>query len=105
MAIMVQELSVARQTLQQLGGHRFITMTGAHTLVGHPDALSFNLPSRFARDGINYVKITLTPMDVYHMEFGRVWRGKYTVKATEESVYNDNLQTVFSRITGLNTHL
>ncbi len=53
-------MQVAQTILQQLGGRRFMAMTGARAMAAHKDGLSFKLPSNFARHGINYVKITLT---------------------------------------------
>ena len=106
-------MNIPQTILQQLGGNKFIAMTGAKHLAGHPDALSFKLPARFAKDNINWVKITLTPMDVYHVEFGRILPGNYrkgtmpSLKMidTVDNVYCDNLQDVFTDRTGLDTHL
>lgn len=47
-------MNISNTILEQLGGGRFVLMTGAKHLVSHSDALSFRLPSRFAKDGINY---------------------------------------------------
>ena len=60
---------VGKTIYQQLGGQRFETMTGARNFVAHGDGLAFRVPTR---KGPNYVKITLTPMDVYTMEFTRI---------------------------------
>ena len=100
-------MSVAQTILQQLGGNKFLVMTGAKNLVNHSkeNALSFKLPSKFATDGINYVKITLQPNDTYTMEFGKVWGVKYKVIHTVEGVYCDMLQTIFTDKTGLDTSL
>ena len=96
---------IASTILEQLGGYKFITMTGAKNLLDHGDALSFKMPSRFANKGINYVKITLDPRDTYIIFFGKI--AKYEMKeiATWTDVYADGLQGAFSRETGLNTHL
>lgn len=98
-------MSVAQTILEQLGGRKFVVMTGAHTCLSDGNALSFKLPSRFATNGINYVKITLTPDDVYDMEFGKAWGMKYTVLDRKTGIYNDMLQRVFTNVTGLDTHL
>jgi hypothetical protein len=92
--------------LQQLGGRKFTTMTGAKNFVysEKDNWLSFRLPSRFATDGINYVKITLVN-DLYTMEFGKVWGTKYTKLHEIEGVYCDMLQSIFTKYTGLDTHL
>jgi len=97
--------TIADTILQQLGGRKFTLMTGAKNLTGHANALSFKLPSRFAKDGINYVKITLNPSDTYIMEFGKIVKHTYKELITSTGVYCDQMQTVFTDITGLDTHL
>ena len=96
---------VAKTILQQLGGSRFTAMTGAKSLMAHADGLSFRLPSRFARDGINYVKITLTPADTYDVEFGKVWGRQYRVVHVSEGDYAEDLRRIFTTWTGLDTSL
>jgi hypothetical protein len=69
-----REMNIARTIMEQLGGRRFITMTGARDFMDFGNTLQFRLPSRFAKDGINQVRITLTPADLYDMEFGKVFK-------------------------------
>jgi len=96
--------SVAKIILQQLGGNKFIVMTGAKNFVDHGNkALSFRIGRN--SKGINYVKITLKASDTYDMEFGRIQGSKYTVKKIESGVYNDQLQKIFTLHTGLYTSL
>ncbi len=99
------DMTVAKTILAQLGGPRFAAMTGAKNMAGHADALSFRLPSRFATGGINYVKVTLTPADTYHVLFVKCWGIKTIVIAERDDVYAEDLQRVFSEVTGLDTHL
>ncbi len=116
------KMQVAKTILEQLGGARFVRFTGAKNLVGGEDFLMFMLPRTpfYTKDGINKVKITLTPMDVYKMEF---WKLPSTVEVAEmtttdavkavlpdpievrEDVYCDQLQQIFTKVTGLVTHL
>jgi hypothetical protein len=100
-----EKLAIAKTILAQLGGGRFTAMTGAKNLMAHADGLSFRLPSRFAKDGINYVKVTLTPMDTYTVEFGKVWGRQYRVIADRDDVYAEDLQRVFTDATGLDTNM
>ena len=119
----MSHMDVANTIRQQLGGNRFGVMTGAKNFASHgPEkgtlgALSFTLPSRFAKDGINYVKITLMGSDTYTVEFIKIgprpslkqmMAGKEqtltTVKKLED-IYADQLQSAFTRATGLDTHL
>ena len=100
-------MEVAKTILQQLGGNKFIVMTGAKNFTGSPDALSFKLPGGggFCKDGINAVRIALTPADDYNIDFMRV-RGM-TVKTIkkDDGIYFDQLQEVFTEATGLRTSL
>lgn len=97
--------TVAAIILAQLGGNRFIAMTGARDLVRNDNALSFKLP-RGARNGINYVTVVLTPADLYNVTFYKMTRGLnvHTISAAE-GVYADKLQATFMAATGLDTHL
>jgi len=104
-------MNVATITLQQLGGNKFIAMTGAKNLVSDGQSLNFHLPKKpgFVRQGINFVKITLMPTDTYKMVFSKITWKQYvpTIKPiqTYTDVYNDQLQELFTKATGLNTHL
>ena len=95
-------MNIAETILAQLGGRKFLAMTGANALAWHPSALSFHFPHN---KGVNYCKITLTPMDTYDLEFGAIRKHVYTVRKTIEGVYHDSLQEVFTEVTGLDTHL
>jgi hypothetical protein len=108
-------MSVADTILQQLGGKRFVAMTGAKNLVGGDNYLRFGLPGN-AKDGINMVKITLNGNDLYDVSFMKMPR--LTQKAlmaetlpspkvvtSSEDVFCDMLQEVFTRHTGLYTRL
>lgn len=97
-------VAIAKTILEQIGGKRFITMTGAKNLLAHEAGLSFKLPSRFAKNGVNYVKITLDPSDIYSMYFGKIFKHTITDIATHTGIYFDGLQNMFTRETGLDTH-
>ena len=95
----------AEEVLQQLGGRKFIAMTGANNFVKNDKAKSiiFKLPR--AKSGIKYVRITLTSMDVYNIEFISARGSNIKTVATAKGVYNDELQSVFTQYTGLYTSL
>ena len=103
----MSDLMVANTILSQLGGRRFMVMTGAKHMVAVEDGLSFRLPGGggFCRHGINAVRVTLNSMDLYDVDFIRI-RGT-TLKTVErrEGLYGDSLQPVFTEVTGLNTRL
>ncbi len=67
---------VATEILKQLGGNRFIAMTGATKFAYFDEngecGLFFRLPSNFAMKGINLVKIKLTFSDTYLVTFFRI---------------------------------
>lgn len=100
-------MNVAKTILEQLGGHRFISMTGARNLIARENGLSFRLPGAggFCKDNINYVEIVLTPMDVYAVGFFRIRGAKVVSVKKCDDVYAENLQEVFSDSTGLRTRL
>lgn len=98
--------TVAGAILEQLGGSRFVAMTGARHITAITDsALLFSLPRRFARNGIDKVRITLTPADLYDMRFYHSKRDlTLDIVAEHQDIYNDQLQAIFTAETGLQTH-
>jgi hypothetical protein len=95
------DLTVSKIILEQLGGRRFAVMTGAHNFIGGESSLTMTLKlGGFNTKAVRYVRVTLTPADVYRVEFiGR--NGK--VKHTAEDIYCDMLQDCFLQHTGLMT--
>lgn len=93
---------VAQTILAQLGGNKFIAMTGAKNLAHGNRYLSFQLP-RGAINKAKYVKITLEINDTYTVTFMRITRGARAVViiSTHEMVYADKLRTLFTAQTGL----
>lgn len=102
---MTENQQITNEILRQLGGGRFVAMTGAKHLCEIERGLGFALPNNFAKDGINAVKITLDPSDTYTVKFIRIGRSKLTVIEEVSNVYCDMLQDVFESATGLYTHL
>ena len=95
-------MEIARTILSQLGGNKFIAMTGARNLAAGNYFLSFKV-GRNAKN-VTHVRITLTDYDDYTMEFMTIRKSSVTIYR-REGVYCDNLQTVFTSETGLDTHL
>jgi len=98
---------IAKVILSQLGGNKFITMTGARNLFSLTEqlgGLSFKLP-KFSGVKINYVKILLNGSDLYDVEFGRIYGNKYTLLNTYSDIYCDQLRELFEKETSLATHL
>lgn len=101
------DMTVSKTILEQLGGNKFIVMTGAKNFVGGNNTLSFRLPggAGFCKEGINGVRVTLTAMDDYTVEFIKIRKFEVKTIKTVEGVYCDNLQAVFTEATGLYTSL
>jgi hypothetical protein len=105
---------VSNTILQQLGGWQFLSMTGAKNLVAHDNGLSFKLPHGFAKDGINYVRITLDRNDTYTMLFGVIrlraaamvnGEPSITPIRTETGFLCADLCATFTTHTGLDTRI
>ncbi len=100
---------VAKTILEQLGGRKFLMMTGAKHLMSHPDgALSFKLPI----GKYNHCKIVLTEMDEYDVHFQKLTRQRRAPFALNcsreerhEGIYCDQLAQIFEKATGLRTSL
>ena len=102
-----EQIATANTIIQQLGGRKFIAMTGAKDMMALDSGLRFRLPGGggFTKNGINMVRIALDPSDTYSVAFLRV-RGQ-TVKTISEhtDIYADGLQELFTQETGLDTSL
>lgn len=106
-------MNVTQTILAQLGGNRFIAMTGAKNFVSSETGLSFQLPAHFAKKKIIGVRITLQPDDLYRVEFFakakrdpilKVSVGVDLVEAYD-GIYADTLRWLFTDVTGLETRL
>ena len=62
-----RRMKVAKTILKQLGGAGFVAMVGAKDLVVGESSLSMRIGRNSSNS--NYLKIQLTPSDVYEMEF------------------------------------
>ena len=89
--------------LQQLGGRRLIAMTGAHSFSARERELMFALPA--CRQGINKVRIELTPQDLYRVSFYRLRKQRTRITCQEGSSIDDvdveGMRSVFTSTTGL----
>lgn len=98
---------VARTILEQLGGNRFVAMTGARNFLGIEKGLSFQLPGGGGRvkAGVNNVQVILAADDTYKMYFSRRRGSSFKTVASHEGIYCDQLQEIFTKETGLYTSL
>ncbi len=102
---------VGKTIKEHLGGRTFCVMTGAKNFVllnyygAHKGGgLTFTVGRNSKR--VNRVSVLYdAASDLYIMEFGRVWGSNYKVLEKVEGVYFDQLQSVFTTHTGLETRL
>jgi hypothetical protein len=100
------KMFVPKEILRQLGGNKFQVMTGAKNFAGDENRLVFSIPK--AKNGINFVQITLMPTDTYKVEFGKKSRSArigYKKIKIYDDVYSDMLRELFEKETGLYTSL
>jgi hypothetical protein len=90
---------VAQTILNQLGGKHFALMTGSKNFVGSKDSLTF----RVGRNpkGIQVVKVTLTPADMYDVQFIKARGVNVRVAAEIKEIFAEDLKDAFFEGTGL----
>jgi len=91
---------VAQTILEQLGGNKFLAMTGSKNLVGHEKTLTMKLTKN--KISAKWLRITLNNNDLYKMEF---IGGDCSIKVVLDNVYGNMLQESFTNVTGLFTKL
>lgn len=106
---------VPKIILQQLGGNKFVAMTGSYDFVGLKDGLRMTLRKNMSK--ANRLEIKLNGLDYYDIVFykhlnggislktGKVRETKDTVIQRFEDVDFESLQSIFTQVTGLNTYL
>jgi len=97
---------IASTILKQLGGNKFIAMTGAKNLGFGDGSLSFNI-GRNAKK-VNQVEIILGKWDLYKVIFRNInMRRNDPVEIIKEvdGVYDNMLQEIFEENTGMYTKL
>ena len=93
--------------LQQLGGNRFIAMTGAQGLTcgGQDDRATLMCKIMRNQSGANYLKIEENGLDLYDMTLISVRGANMKIKEKATNLYADMLKSTFTNLTGLATHL
>lgn len=100
----LNKMQVAQTILNQLGGNKFIVMTGSKNFVASENYLRMNLTKNKAK--AKWLKITLNGKDLYDMHFFTADKEcNITTKVKFEDVYFDQLQSLFIKATGLYTSL
>lgn len=94
----VKSNKIAEDILFVLGGaNKLNAMTGAYNFVSLPNGLSFRIKNPAA----NFIKITITSMDLYDLEVGRIRGDKYTVVSSQKGIYDDMLRPAIEKATGM----
>ena len=110
-------MEIAKEILRQLGGRRFMVMTGAKDFCSEKGAnwIEFKIGRNASK--ANFIKITLTGNDDYTMEFYKVSWPRWNPKKAEfteykkklikqiDGLYCDMLADTFTEETGLYTRL
>lgn len=111
-----EQMAIASTIIEQLGGHKFIVMTGARDFIasGRDDDLpgvAFRIPGTLTKNRINRVRVLLDHTDTYIVSFWVCRRQKDVHKPSmkliskHDMIYDDMLQPLFTRETGLTTRL
>jgi hypothetical protein len=95
---------IAKTILQQLGGNKFIAMTGAKNLGFTDKGIQMKI-GRNAK-GVTHVIIDLDRgKDLYNIEFVKVRGMKRTTVKKLKGIYADQLKKIFTQYTGLRVSL
>jgi hypothetical protein len=95
----VTDLTVPKTILAQLGGERFVMMSGATGFIGGADSLAFKLGNNPKR--VTHVRVTLTTDGLYDMTLFTTGKGPQS----HDGIHREMLQEVFAANTGLYTTL
>lgn len=100
--------AIANEILNQLGGNRFIIMTGSKNFIAIERGLTFKIgfAAHQKKNRATHCEIKLEWNDTYTVKFFYV-RGFEPKKeiSKHEEIYCNMLQTLFTEQTGLYTHL
>ena len=113
---MSETMSVANIILEQLGGNKFIVMTGASHFMSDGNTLRMTLPKNGSKANRLYITFD-EETDTYTMRFFRYTAPRMNTKTftfTSEKVkeiyetsgvYFNQLQPIFTSVAGFDTHL
>lgn len=97
-------MNIAETILSQLGGRRFLAFTGSYNLCAMADGKGLVMKLRRNTSGANWLQIRLNGADLYDLRF--IKAGKtLTTKAEYSDIYCDQLEDIFTQVTGLYTRL
>ena len=102
------KMQIAKEILRQLGGNKFIVMTGVKHITSGKKSLQFQIMRNKGK--YKGVVITLNSLDLYDVKFWKLKKvspaaGAAPISDVTYNVYGDTLQELFTSKTGLDTHL
>jgi hypothetical protein len=92
--------TIAKTIYKQLGGNKFKVMTGSKDFIALDGGLLFSLIKNKVK--AKFLRIILSPDNTYTLFF---MNNKGREIIIRRDVYADNLQNIFTKITGLFTSL
>lgn len=96
-------MNTAQTILQQLGGNRFLAMTGARNLVNQGNGITMQLPKNGSK--ANRLTITLDDQDTYTVRFWKYRNFEAIPVVQHDGIYCDMLQRIFKETTGFDTNM
>ncbi len=94
------ETTFYSEILKQLGGRRFLMMTGAKNLVYDNQDLSISMKIMRNAKKVTHVKIKLNSLDLYDLTFYNCGK-ELKIVSEINNIYCDQLQEIFEQHTGL----
>lgn len=95
---------IAANILSQLGGGKFLAMTGSNNIRFDSEALYMNL--RKNQSKASFLKIEYDyDDDLYLVSFMAIQKFELVSIKTVDGVYHDMLPGLFTSVTGFDTHL
>jgi len=97
-----KEMKTAQVILDQLGGDKFVAITGVYDIAFATKSLHMRLPENKSK--ARALSVFLVGDD-YIMKFWKTVNTDIVYIADIDGVHRDQLQAVFTDVTGLDTHL
>jgi len=96
---------VAQTILAQLGGKKFLAMTGAKGLMHSDNSLIMTIPARAAKNKATHCVVTLNSADEYDVRFMKIRGVNVSDLPGSANVQAADLARVFTDHTGMHTSL
>ena len=95
-----QRKEIAQTIINQLGGRRFMLMTGVKQFIMEECGVSFKIGRNGSKS--NHVVVEYDyGRDLYNLVFGKIYNGTYKELERTDGIYFDMLEELFENYTGL----